>query len=182
MIKSLIELAHHKIIWLGLVIFGTGLEAVALYYQYALDEMPCIVCIHIRMWVAVIILVGLFALITNSVFNSNTSYQLNRVWHLLNLGAAVGFFERSYHVLAVERAWVVDSCGMGLDLPEWLSWLKVDQWIPWMFEAQVPCGYTPNVFVLTMAEALVGISALYLVGSIILALLSWLKPAKTAKH
>ena len=35
------------------------------------------------------------------------------------------------------------------------AWFALDQWLPWIFEVQTSCGYTPLVlFEITLAEAL----------------------------
>ena len=63
----MIELLKHpgqqRIYWVGLIVLGLALEAAALYYQYGLDEWPCVVCIHIRIWILGFVLLGLIALI-----------------------------------------------------------------------------------------------------------------------
>ena len=44
----LINLSRQRRYWAILVLIGITLEAAALYYQYALDEWPCVLCIHVR--------------------------------------------------------------------------------------------------------------------------------------
>ena len=69
----------------------------------------------------------------------------------------VGFLERSWKTLGVERGWVLDECSMELGLP---AWLAVDEWLPVVFRPLEACGYTPILpFGITMAEALVLIAA-----------------------
>jgi disulfide bond formation protein DsbB len=177
MIGKLTRWSHHPLIWVTLIVFGVLMEAVALYYQYFLEELPCVLCIHVRLWVAAMILVGVGGLVTSVALPHSGARLANRFWHLLSLGTALGFLERSYRVFAVERGWALDSCGMGLGLPEWLSWLEADVWIPWLFEAQGSCGYTPNVLFLTMAEALLLAGIGLVVVAAVLMLASWM-PAK----
>ena len=79
--------------------------------------------------------------------------------------------ERSWQVLAVERAWVFGDCDMDLDMP---AWFALDKWLPSVFEVQTSCGYTPFVlFEITMAEALLVISIVLLIISSILFVSSW---------
>lgn len=176
MIERLSQWSQQRGFWALLIVFGVGLEAVALYYQYVLEALPCVLCIHVRMWLAVVILVGMGGLVTGSIFKQPIVRYANRFWHVLNVVAALGLLERCYKVLAVERGWTLDSCGMGLGLPSWLSWLEVDLWVPWLFEALGSCGYTPNVLFLTMAEALMLISIGFLLVSSLIMVLSWRSP------
>ena len=49
-----------KSVWYWLAILGLGafMEAAALYFQYGLGYGPCVLCIHIRIYVMAIMLVG----------------------------------------------------------------------------------------------------------------------------
>lgn len=178
MIDRLSQWSHQRFFWVLLVVFGVFLEAAALYYQYVLEELPCVLCIHVRMWLAVIILIGLAGVLSSSILHQAKAIVFNRIWHVLNVLAGVGFLERCYRVLAVEREWTLDSCGMGLGLPSWLSWLEVDVWMPWLFAATGSCGYTPNVFGLTMAEALMIIAIGFLLSSSLMMIMSWRSPVQ----
>ena len=50
---------ENKGFWWGVALLGTSLFAAALYWQYALSEEPCQVCIQARLWVVAIALLGL---------------------------------------------------------------------------------------------------------------------------
>ena len=141
--------------WLALAMLGLTLEAAALYYQYALDYGPCVLCIHVRLWVLGFIVVGMLGAATRSI------RALRVVLHLLTVIVTIGFLERSWQTLAVERRWLEGECSMDLGLP---AWLAVERWLPSVFEAWEPCGYTPYIVLkITMAETLLGIGALVLV-------------------
>ncbi|EAR62379.1 disulfide bond formation protein B [Neptuniibacter caesariensis] len=143
--------------WLGLIATGIGMEAVALYYQYALDYYPCVLCIHVRIWVLALILIGLLGLITRK------QQGLSKLSHLLTLGAGIGLAERSWQTLAVERGWIIDECSMDSGLPDWFA---LDKWFPSVFQPWEPCGYTPELlFGVTMAEGLMAFSALLVISS-----------------
>jgi disulfide bond formation protein DsbB len=86
-----------------------------LYYQYALDEWPCVVCIQIRLWIAGFIGVSALALLLQR-FKSTFS-----IFHLLSSIIMVGFVARSWQVLAVERGWVFGDCSMDLGQPSWFA-------------------------------------------------------------
>ncbi|MGB0663681.1 MAG: disulfide bond formation protein B [Pontibacterium sp.] len=137
------------------VIIITCLAAlgVAWYYQYQLGYGPCVLCIHIRMAIMLVIAIALLGLVL-----PKSKLSLSFVFATM-AASAVWMFERSFKTLSVERGWAEGACTMDLGLP---AWLPVDQWLPTLFEAWEPCGYTPYVFdsQVTMAEALVAASGL----------------------
>ena len=150
MFPSLIDLSGQRRYWLGLIVLGIALEAAALYFQYVLDEWPCLLCIHVRIWIAAFVLLALFALMFND-FRS-----LTRVLHVAVTLVMAALVERSWQVLAIERGWVFGDCEMDLGMP---AWFALDKWFPWIFEVQTSCGYTPFiVFEITLAEVLLAIS------------------------
>lgn len=162
-VKKFSQQRHY---WVVLVLIGLSLEATALYYQYVLDEWPCVLCIHIRIWIVAFILIGLIGM-----FGSR-SIILLRTLHLLSVVAMAGFVERSWQVLAVERGWVFGDCDMDLGMP---AWFALDKWLPSVFEVQTSCGYTPLIlFDITMAEILLLVSALLIVTTSIALVFSWL--------
>jgi len=164
-IATLVNLSLQRRWWVFLILLGVFLEAAALYYQYALDEWPCVLCIHIRIWILGMILVGILGVLLNGMTLSV------RLCHLLNVVATAGFAERSYQVLAVERGWVFGDCAMDLGMPDWFA---LDRWAPWMFEVQTSCGYTPLIlFQISMAEVLMALSALLLLAAVALFAASW---------
>lgn len=165
MINFLVDLGKQRRYWVILILIGVALEAIALYYQYALDEWPCVLCIHVRLWVLAFIVIGLAALaFTGSV-------TIMRLMHGLNSIVMLGLLERSYQVLAVERGWVFGDCDMELGMP---AWFAIDKWLPSVFEVQTSCGYTPLIlFNVSMAEALLVISGILVIISASLFVTSW---------
>jgi disulfide bond formation protein DsbB len=163
--QYLIELSQQRRYWLTLVLFGIALESGALYFQYVLDEWPCVLCIHVRIWVVAFILLGIFALFFT------TSTWMMRLFHGLSLVIMIGLLERSWRVLAVERGWIFGDCDMDLGMP---AWFALDQWIPSIFEVQTSCGYSPLIiFNITMAEVLLVFSIGLLIISAALFIASW---------
>ena len=165
--KFLVNLGMQHRYWAALILIGIALEGGALYYQYVLDEWPCVLCIHVRIWVAAFIILALLAILfTHSI-------TVMRIAHGLNVGIMVGFFERSWRLLAIERGWIFGDCDMNLGLP---AWFALDQWLPSLFEVQTACGYTPLIaFGITMAESLIIISAIMLITSAAVFVASWLQ-------
>ena len=151
---------EHNLYWISLILVGLSMEAAALYYQYVLDEWPCVLCIHIRIWILGFVAVAILALFIKPIKSTIP------VLHFLNSLMMAGFVERSWQTLAVERGWVFGNCDMDAGLP---AWFQLDQWIPSVFEVKTACGYTPFVFSnISMAETLMATSVLLLGLSLIL--------------
>jgi disulfide bond formation protein DsbB len=146
-------------LWWAMLILGSGMFAAALYWQYALGEDPCQVCIHARLWVVAIALIGAVML----VLPHNTSTGLGAL--ALLLVSSIGLGERSYYLYEIENFRGDGSCQFTLGMPEWFA---VDRWFPALFEVRNICSYTPEIaFGISMAEALLGISILIATISVI---------------
>ena len=137
--------------WLTLALFGIALLVVALYYQYALGDEPCQVCIHARLWVVAFTLIALMMLATPQIS------LLRVVGNAVVLIAGAGLFERARYLYRLENGIGDGSCQFQLGTPDWFA---VDRWMPWLFEVRNLCSYTPEMlFGLSMAEILMGIGA-----------------------
>ena len=158
MLDSLAKIGKGSLYWLALALIGLSLEAVALFYQHVLEEMPCVMCIQVRLWVMALIMVALLVLVLRRL------RFMPVAGHLLTVVIAAGLLERSYQLLGTERGFVFGECGFDMGLPEWFT---PDVWFPAMFEVQTTCGYTPELlFGITMAEALIVTSAVFVLLSL----------------
>ena len=158
MLDRLANIGKSSLYWLALALIGLSFEAVALFYQYVLEEMPCVMCIQVRLWVMALIMVALLVLVLRRL------RFMSVAGHLLTVVIAAGLLERSYQLLGTERGFVFGECGFALGLPDWFA---VDQWFPLLFEVQTSCGYTPELlFGITMAEALIVASAVFVLVSL----------------
>jgi len=150
-VTTLSQFLQSRWYWLALVLFGIALLSVALYYQYALRDEPCQVCIHARLWVVAFTLIAIIMLITPQI-------TLARV--LGNLGvliAGAGLFERSRYLYRLENGIGDGSCQFQLGMPNWFA---VDRWMPWLFEVRNLCSFTPEMLLgLSMAETLMAVGA-----------------------
>ena len=154
--KPFRRLGQSNAYWLAMIVGALALEGVALYYQYALNQYPCVLCIHVRIWVAGFIVVGILGLVLK---RSRVGLA---VANFLSLATAIGLTERSWRTLAVERRWIEElACTMDAGLP---AWFALDHWFPAVFGVQASCGFTPIIaFDVTMAESLMAISVVALV-------------------
>lgn len=156
--------------WLALVLIGLSFEGVALFYQHVLDMQPCVMCIQVRLLMLALILVGLTALFLRHF------RWLNVLAHLLTLLVAAGLLERSYQLLGTERGFTFGDCGLDLGLPDWLA---LESWFPAVFKVQTSCGYTPELlFGITMAEALIVFSVVFVFTCLAMTLAAALKNKK----
>lgn len=149
--QSLACVASNGLYWLALSVFSLLNLVVALYYQYALDEWPCVLCIQIRLWFSVLLLIGIIGFFLRH-------YPWPRLLsHLASLLVTLGLVERSYMLLGTEKGFVFSDCGFDTGLP---AWLALESWLPWLYRVEASCGYTPELLLgITMAEALMTLSA-----------------------
>lgn len=139
-----------------LATLGLAMLAVALYYQYALGDEPCQVCIHARLWVAALTLIALI------MYFAPQTALLRILGNVVVLITAIGLAERARYLWRLENGVGDGSCQFQLGMPDWFA---VDRWLPWLFEVRNLCSFTPEMmFGLSMAEMLmalgVGISLL----------------------
>ena len=156
------QLPTLRVLWWAMLILGGGMFAAALYWQYALGEDPCQVCIHARLWVVAIAFISAVML----VLPDNTSTGLGAL--ALLLVSSIGLGERSYYLYEIENFRGDGSCQFTLGMPDWFA---VDRWFPALFEVRNICSYTPEIaFGISMAEALIVISVAIAAISIITSL------------
>ncbi len=143
--------------WLVYIFGGMTLLAIALFFQYFLEEQPCAMCIHVRLWVSLFVIVSFVGLLTRG------NRIINAIANLFTALIAVGLIERSYMLLGTERGFVFSDCGFDLGLP---TWFAIDEWLPQLYRVETLCGYTPEIlFGITMAEMLIVMSGLLLLVS-----------------
>jgi len=148
-VTTLSQFLQSRWYWLALALLGIALLGVALYYQYALGDEPCQVCIHARLWVVAFTLVALIVLVT-----PQTS-PLRVVGNVGVLIAGAGLFERARYLYRLENGVGDGSCQFQLGMPDWFA---VDRWMPWLFEVRNLCSFTPQMlFGLRMAKTLMGV-------------------------
>ena len=149
--SSLTNLLQSRWYWAMVAAFGFMLLAVALYYQYALGDEPCQVCVHARLWVVAFSLIALIMLMAPQ------SAALRALGNLGVLIAGAGLFERARYLYRLENGIGDGSCQFQLGMPDWFA---VDRWIPWLFEVRNLCSFTPEMlFGLSMAETLMALGA-----------------------
>ena len=143
--------------WLVYIVGGLTLLAIALFFQYFLDEPPCAMCIQVRLWLSLFVIVSFTGLLTRS------NRIMSAVANLFIALIAVALTERAYLLLGTERGFIFSDCGFSLGLP---AWFPIEEWLPWLYRVETLCGYTPEIFFgITMAEMLIVMSGLLLLVS-----------------
>ena len=138
--------------WLAITAASLAMLIIALYYQYALGEEPCQVCIQARLWVFALLLVSM----TTAALQENRHFRL--FGNILALACAVGLGERAWFLYQLENGIGNGSCEFQLGMPDWFA---IDQWFPSLFEVRNLCSFTPEMpFGLSMAEGLLLIAGL----------------------
>ena len=142
-----LNFTHVRKYWMLLAVSCIALLAVALYYQYALGDEPCQVCIQARLWVVALLLVSIMGLaLPQHGFGQWLALALALV-------SCVGLGERGWFLYLLENGRGDGSCEFQLGMPDWFA---VDRWFPDLFEVRNLCSFTPNLPLgLTMAEGLV---------------------------
>jgi disulfide bond formation protein DsbB len=171
MLTKLTLISRSSWYWLALVVIGLSFEAIALFYQHVLGEYPCVLCIHVRIWVLALIIVALAGIFVCRI------RSLNALAHLSTIIVAFGLLDRAYRLLGTERGFYNGDCGFDLGLP---AWFALDDWFPAIFKVETSCGYTPELlFGITMAEALIVISAVLVLVSVTMTSISVFKGSRS---
>lgn len=170
--QKITAVSQNRWYWIMIIAVGVALLGVALFYQHYLEEWPCVLCIHVRLWITLLVFVaclGLFSM-GNKIVNSGA--------HVLLVMVSVGLVERSYQLLGTEKGFVFGDCGFSLGMP---AWFAIEEWLPWIYRVETSCGYTPEIlFGITMAEALMLFSvSLFLLSLSVL--VAYLLSVKTGK-
>lgn len=153
-VKKLKAISQSRWYWPAFFVSGVGLLSVALIFQHVLEELPCVVCIQIRLLISLLVIIAIIG------FFSRRNRVMTFLSHLSVVIVAISFVERCYLLLGTEKGFVFADCGFSLGLP---TWFAIEEWLPWLYRIETSCGYTPEIiFGITMAEALMLLSSLLL--------------------
>jgi disulfide bond formation protein DsbB len=153
-VKKLKAISQSRWYWPAFFVSGVGLLSVALIFQHVLEELPCVVCIQIRLLISLLVIIAIIG------FFSRRNRVMTFLSHLSVVIVAISFVERCYLLLGTEKGFVFADCGFSLGLP---AWFAIEEWLPWLYRIETSCGYTPEIiFGITMAEALMLLSSLLL--------------------
>lgn len=131
--KAISNLTTHAKPWVLLALSALALELCALFFQYALNLAPCIMCVYQRLAICAIILAGVIG-------SAGCHLVLARIiaYALWATGAIWGLIIALEHVeIQASSGSLFFSCEF---IPNFPSWAPLHEWIPFLFEATGDCG------------------------------------------
>ncbi len=138
-----------------MIIIAAAAIGIALFYQYGMQDEPCVLCIHIRIWVIAFIPLAAFAIVIKQ------QRPLLNIAHTLSVLLSCGLLAKCWELFGVERGTIESSCMINAGLPQWFA---LESWFPTLFEVRGLCGQSPELFFgITMAEGLLAGAILALI-------------------
>ena len=140
--------------WALLFLSAVALESTALYFQYELALLPCIMCIYQRTAIFGIMFAALLPLIKNNVLTRLLAYVVWAVAAVRGLQIALEHVE----IQSAANAFFA-TCEI---VPNFPVWLPLHEWLPAIFAATGDCGDIKWSFMeLSMPQWMVVIFAFY---------------------
>jgi disulfide bond formation protein DsbB len=154
-VNYLSKITTTKSPWLLLAISALGLEATALFFQYAMDLAPCIMCVYQRLAIVAIIIAGVIGSVGNQYIIARLS-----AFALWGIGAIWGLLIAIEHIeMQSNSGSLFFSCDI---IPNFPSWAPLHEWIPFLFEATGDCGEISWQFLgFSMPQWMLVVYALY---------------------
>lgn len=141
--------------WLCLAFSALSLEAIALYFQYAMELAPCIMCVYQRLAILALVFAGISGAIL-------ANYAIGRLlgFSLWATAAIWGLITAIEHVdMQANSGSLFYSCEF---IPNFPSWAPLHQWFPLLFEATGDCGEISwQLLGYSMPQWMVAIFSLY---------------------
>lgn len=162
--KFLSNMTTNSTSWLLLALSALGLELCALFFQYAMDLAPCIMCVYQRVAIFTIILAGFIGFV-------GCKYIITRViaYILWAIGAIWGLIIAFEHVeIQSNSGSLFFSCDL---VPNFPSWAPLHEWLPLLFEATGDCGEISWQFIgYSMPQWMIVVYAAYVITFILILL------------
>jgi disulfide bond formation protein DsbB len=147
--------------WAALAATALFLELCAIFFQYALELDPCVLCIYERTAVLGMLLAGLIGWIA-----PGRRWLRGAGYLLWGAGAGWGLYLALKHS-GIQLGLIAQSfeCSFEADFP---GWARLDQWLPWAFQPTGYCDETQWSFLgLSMPQWMVIIFAAYLIALLV---------------
>jgi len=132
-LNILSKLSTNQRPWLILALSAFSLELCALFFQYAMDLKPCIMCVYQRAAIWAIFFAGVVG-----YFGYNFIIGRIVAYILWGTGAIWGLIIALEHVeIQSSTLSFLYSCEL---VPNFPIWAPLHEWIPFLFEATGDCG------------------------------------------
>jgi protein dithiol:quinone oxidoreductase len=155
--EDVMPITHRSLPWLLLTLSALALEVTALYFQYGLDLDPCVLCVYQRAAVIGILLSALIGLLSSR-------YAIGRSIAYAGWGASAGWcLYLALKLSGMQLGFIAPSlsCDVNAKFP---AWLKLDQWLPSVFQPTGFCGDIQWQFLgLSMPQWMIIIMSLMLI-------------------
>ena len=152
--QKISQLSESRSAWLLLFMSVLGLELAALYFQYAMELRPCIMCIYQRTAVFGILFSVLPVLLLNNLVTRLLAFAgwgVSAIWGLLIAIEHVDIQTAANPFFA--------TCEI---VPNFPSWLALHEWLPNIFAATGDCGDINWSFMdMSMPQWMIVIFAIY---------------------
>ncbi|MDP5028919.1 MAG: disulfide bond formation protein DsbB [Paraglaciecola sp.] len=149
----LANLGRQPLAWVLLFSSALLLELTALYFQYAMNLQPCIMCIYQRTAVFGILFSALIPLLHNNILTRLAGYigvGVSAIWGLL---IAIE------HVDLQTSKSIFSICEI---VPNFPSWAPLHEWLPNIFAATGDCGDINWSFLgMSMPQWMIVVFAIY---------------------
>lgn len=123
-------LSRYRFSWLLLLLLGFFLEGCGLYFQYQLRLPLCVNCVYERAFYLCFILAGLIGIL------GSDNALLRNIANFIFMGGSIGGAIVAFDHINYSASMNSSSCQLAPNFP---SYLKLDEWMPWMFQPTVSC-------------------------------------------
>lgn len=170
MLRYLNECSRRRTAWLLLAFTALGLEATALWFQYAMHLLPCVLCIYQRC--------ALFGILGAALVGSLAPKTPLRFIAILIwlFSAGKGALLSLQHTMLLLHPSPFSRCEFAVRFPDWLP---LDKWLPQVFVAYGDCGVKQWEWLgLVMPQWLFGIFIAYLLIGLLVLLVQLYRPKR----
>ncbi|CAH0540668.1 disulfide bond formation protein DsbB [Vibrio marisflavi] len=132
LLLSIKQFSKRRLSWSLLLLFTLFFEGSALFFQHVMHLDPCVMCVYERVSMLGIIIGALIGLINPKHF---TFFWMGMV--IWAASSAKGLSLAIEHVSIQLHPSIFNTCSL---VPEFPSWLQLNQWFPWIFSASGECS------------------------------------------
>lgn len=130
MLELISKIPEKRSSWATLWLSALVLEVIALYFQYAMDLKPCVMCIYQRTAVLGILFAGLIPFISNNSITRFIGFAIwgvSSIWGMLIAKEHVGYQTDPFF-------------GVCEIVPNFPGIMPLHDWLPFFFGAPGDCG------------------------------------------